>query len=218
MKTVFTYLRRWSSGVVSRVDGIVMQIENQEALVDCAISELKMKVAKAKVQLSRVARDNERLGAKVKETNALIPAWRDRAAQEPEETRALECLRRSKQATKQSLQLTERLEEQERAEANLQQDIIVIVQRLDELIEQRNTMRTRQTRAEAMVLLRGDGGQGVLEVGEILERWEMRILEDEITAGCAASSEDRFERDYASAEENQALKDELLKLRLGAKS
>jgi phage shock protein A len=190
-----------------------MQIENQEALVDCAISELKTKIAKAKVQLSRVERDNERLRAKTHETRSLVSTWRDRAKQETDENRALECLRRSKQAAEQSTQLAVRLEEHERAEACLQQDIAVIVRRLDELVEQRNTMRTRQTRAEAMVLLRGDGGQGVLEVGEILERWEMRILEDELTAGCSASGEERFERDYASAEENRALRDELARLR-----
>jgi hypothetical protein len=68
-----------------------------------------------------------------------------------------------------------------------------------------------------MVLLRGES-QGVLEVGEILERWEMRILEDEIRSGCAETSTDRFERGYSSAEESAALKEELHQLRAEAES
>lgn len=210
---MFTYLRRWTSGVVSRVDGIVMQIENQETLVDCAIGELKSKVAKAKVQLSRVSRDNEQLKAKASEMQVQAVTWRERARKEPDESRALECLRRSRHTADHASQLAGRLSEQERSEERLCADIAVIVRQLEELVEQRNTMRTRQTRAEAMVLLRGKGDQGVLEVGEILERWEMRILENEIRSGCSETSEDRFEHGYASSEEDQSLRDELSTLR-----
>lgn len=201
---MMAHFKRWTSGFVTSVDNIVVRIENQEALVESAILDLGQRVARARAQLSRVHKDGELLRRRVAEAEHEATLWRDRARTEPEQTRALECLRRAKRAAQRQAELRERTVEHEQAEARLRRDVTSIEQRLMVVREQRNTMRTRQTRAEALALLQNVQADGSYEVDQVLERWDARILETEVIAGCAEDAYDpfieRFEREEAAAD------------------
>ena len=215
---MMAHFKRWTSGLVTRVDSIVVQIENQEALVESAILDLGQRVARARAQLSRVKRDGDTLRRRVNEARNAATLWRDRARTEPDEARALECLRRAKRAAEHQRELEERAAEHERAEQRLRRDVASIEQRLGVVREQQNTMRTRQTRAEALALLRSIQGDTGYEVDQVLERWDARILETEVIAGCAEDPYDPFVERFEREEEADDLRAELETLRKGEQS
>ena len=83
-----------------------------------------------------------------------------------------------------------------------------------DLRQQRNTMRTRQSRAEAFSVAQTelDGG----EIGQIFERWETRVAETEVASGCLiAAVSDSFDEEFLDSEEAASLKLELQALKEG---
>ena len=95
-------IRLWTAGLLSRVDWMVTQVENHEALAQSAIRDVQRAAARAKVQLAKVRKDGRALRDQLAEAREAEATWRERAqrtASEDEE-RAVECLRRSKAASR----------------------------------------------------------------------------------------------------------------------
>lgn len=208
-------MNRWHSfraGLVSRVDWMVSQVENHEALAESAIRDLQRHAARAKVQLARVHADGRQLEARRDEAREAEGSWRERArkAAETDEARALECLRRAKRAGATASGLEERAEEQARIERQLGRDLARVEERLGELRIQRNRMRTRQSRAEALAAVGECESSGALD--DVFDRWETRITEREFAAGCDDGG-DRFEFVLEEEESEESLRDELALLR-----
>jgi len=204
--------KRWTHGVVASIDSLIVQVENHEAQVSSTLRELEQGVARSKVQLMRVERDGVALKQALAEETEAASRWRDRATREEQEARALECLRRHKRSQSRALELSQNQAEHARVELQLKRDIQTLEQRLFELRQQRNTMRTRQTRAEAFSVVQGSGVENG-EIGAILERWETRVAETEVASGCLLASLDSFDDEFLDAEELAALKLELSDLR-----
>jgi len=205
--------KRFTSGFLSSIDGFIAQIENHEALATSALRELEQGVGRSKVQLARVGRDGVALRQALAEEREASVRWRERAKRETEEARALECLRRAKRSDARSLELATQASEHERIEEQLKRDIQTLEQRVVELRQQRNTMRTRQSRAEALVIVQGSGGANSGEISSIFERWEERVAESEVHSGCINVSTDTLDDELTTAEEESALKLELEALR-----
>lgn len=208
-------IRRWSMSITSWVDGMLAQIENHEAAVNGAISRVRQSTARARVQLRRVERDQRVLRETLAHEQRAAELWRDRASRTGDESSALECLRRYKTAERRLASLRERLDEHERAHKELTEGVGVLSQRLGELTERKNLMRTRQSRAEAahgMVC----AGAPMGDLEDVFERWESRVGEIEIASECAEPI-DAFEREFYTAEEEAALLIELAELREGNK-
>jgi phage shock protein A len=210
---MMAHLKRWTRGVFERIDAMIVQVENHEAQVTTAIRELGHLVAKAKVQLRRVRRDGEALRAvRARELDSR-DQWRARAAREPDDGRALECLRRARQADRQVARLEARLGEHQRSEQRLCRDVDELEQRLRELIEQRNRMTTRQTRAEAMAVVQAADAslEGGLE--EVFDRWDTHVTAAEYESGCGEGPFEALEQDFQTEEEQRELTEELAELR-----
>ena len=208
--------KRFTSGFLSSIDGFIAQVENHEALATSALRELEQGVGRSKVQLARVGRDGVTLRQSLAEEREASVRWRERAKRETNETRALECLRRSKRSEARSLELEKQTADHDRIEAQLKRDVQTLEMRLVELRQQRNTMRTRQSRAEALVVVQGSGATNSSEIGDIFERWEERVAEREVMSGLVAVTTDTLEEELTSAEEVAELKLELEALRLEA--
>ncbi|MCG8592487.1 MAG: PspA/IM30 family protein [Proteobacteria bacterium] len=208
--------RRWTASLVSRVDWMVTQVENHEALVDAAIRDVRRAAARAKVQLGRVRQDGQRLRERLAQEEEAVIQWRERAQRSANEneTRALECLRRSKRAGRRVKELRSRQAQHDQTEKQLAQDVSAVEERLGALIEQRNLMRTRQSRADALSSVRGCHAQLVGDLDEVFDRWETRVTEAEFEGGCALEN-DSLEEEFLSAEEEDELRAELDELRDG---
>jgi phage shock protein A len=170
-------------------------------------------VARSKVQLMRVERDGLALKQALAEEREAGVRWRERAMREEQEPRALECLRRHKRCERRVLELAQSQAEHARIELQLKRDVQTLEQRLFELRQQRNTMRTRQSRAEAFNVVQGSGDLENGEIGAIFERWETRVAETEVQSGCLVASIDSFDEEFLDAEEAASLKLELEDLR-----
>jgi len=208
--------RIWTAGLLSRVDWMVSQVENHEALAQGAIAEVTRAAARARVQLVRVREDGARLRRQLGETHETEKLWRDRARRTAaeDEARALECLRRSKRAERRAAEMERRVDEHERAEKQLAQDVAAVDERLGQLKEKRNLLRTRESRAQALATVRSADAPFGCDVGELFDRWEAQVTEREFAGECAslATSElddDAFEDEFVTAEENENLRAEL---------
>jgi len=205
--------KRFTSGFMSSIDGFIAQVENHEALASSALRELEQGVGRSKVQLARVGRDGVALRQALTEEREASVRWRERAKREANETRALECLRRAKRSETRSAELATQTADHERVEALLKRDVQTLETRLVELRQQRNTMRTRQSRADALVIVQGNGSANSSEIGDIFERWEERVAEREVQSGLLTVTSDSLEEELTSAEEEAELKLELEALR-----
>lgn len=206
-------IKRWTHGFVASIDSMVVQVENHEALATSALRDLEQGVARSKVQLMRVERDGKALKQALSEEREAALCWRARARREDDEVRALECFRRHKRAEARALELVSSQSEHERVEQQLKRDVQTLERRLVELRQQRNTMRTRQSRAEAFSVAQGSGDTVQGEIGQIFERWESRVAETEVASGCLVASVDSFDEEFLDAEELASLKLELAALK-----
>ncbi len=206
-------IKRWTAGVSSRVDWMVSQVENQEALVNSALREARQSAARAKVQLGRVQQDGNQLRQRLQNEEQSVTTWRDRAIQtkESDENKALECLRRSKRSEQLAGQLKQRLTEHVQVEQQLAKDVRTMEEQLQALAEKRNLMRTRQSRAEAVKTIQGNADRVSTDLDDIFERWETRVTEKEFAGACSIQF-DTLEQDFVSQEEENALRDELKSL------
>jgi phage shock protein A len=205
--------KRWTHGFVASIDSMIVQVENHEAQAASALRDLEQGVARSKVQLSRVERDGRAMKQALEEEVEAAARWRDRARREEQEARALECLRRHKRAESRSRELKESFTEHERIEQQLKRDVQTLERRLLELRQQRNTMRTRQSRADAFGVAQAQGDLESSEIGQIFERWETRIAESEVQSGCLVASVDSFDEEFLDVEEAASLKLELAELK-----
>ena len=210
-------IKRWTVSVFSRIDALVAKVENHEALATEALRELQRATARANVQLKRVQRDGERQRRELSEAREAAQQWRERARRTiDDEARAMECLRRAKQAATRVSEVEARLEEHQQVEQQLQLDIRGLEERLSRLTDQRNLLRTRQSRADALGVVNGDKVQLESEVDELFDRWEMRITESEYAGGLNGAFEsgaDAFETEFADEDEARELRAELEALR-----
>jgi phage shock protein A len=205
--------KRWTHEVVASIDSMIVQVENHEALATSTLRELEQGIARSKVQLMRVERDGSALLQALAEEREAAARWRERAKREELEPRALECLRRHKRSESRVSELTHNQTEHARVEQQLKRDIQTLERRLIELRQQRNTLRTRQSRAEAFTVVQGNGDLENGEVGAIFERWESRVAETEVTSGCLVTTNDSFDEEFLGAEEAAVLKLELRELK-----
>jgi len=202
---------RWTSGFASRIDSMVKQIENHDALVSAAIRDAKEARARAKVQLARVREDGRRMQRRRAELEEGERRWRERAQRigNEDEERALECVRRMKHTKREHEQLATQATEHERLESQLTRDISGIDGRIESLVQQRNLLRTRQSRAEALAAAHQDDGRRLAEVDDILERWEIKVSVNETDVDCSLGEEDDLELELSSVEEREDLRAEL---------
>ena len=203
-------IRLWTASLVSRVDGMVTRIENHESLAASAIRDVRQAAARATVQLRRVRADGSRLRDELAARRDAEQSWKERAARvgDTDRDKAIECLRRSKRANRETVELERRLAEHERIEKQLASDVAVVEDRLSRLEDQRNVLVTRQSRAEALGTVRDAQAPGGFDVDEVFGRWETRVAEREYAGACLPRGDD-LETSFSQEEEGEALGAEL---------
>jgi phage shock protein A len=200
--------------MVAQVDHVLGQIENHEALSAAALREIESASARAHARLARVRKDGTALHQALSAAREAVGLWRERALRAGEDdSRALECLRRSKQAEHRAALLEQRAVEHDKAARELEKDVRALVERVSTLRDQHNVMRARQVRAEALASLHTSSESLGGELGAIFERWECQVAQSEFAGGCSFETEDGLDRELADEEELSSLRAELSSLR-----
>ena len=129
--------------------------------------------------------------------------------------KALECLRRAQAAQQALASLRQKQRDHEELERRLRNDLEKVEERVDELRDQRNLLRTRQSRAEALSSVQSALGPGSLDLEDLVDRWETKIVELESTGAASdltLSSTDRFENQFLETEQEALLEAQLAEL------
>ena len=207
-------LRRITTSISASFDWMISQVENHESLVNAAISEVNEAAARAAVQHKRVQADGLAMRRKLEDLRSNAELWSDRAVKVAtlDQARALECLRRKKKSEREIAELEEQERQHAKLEKQLSADLQAIRERTEVLKKQRNLLRTRQSRAEALKLVQAEEPRLFGELDEILSRWETKVTEYEYVAGVYAEQSDDLEAEFLSSEEEGALKEELSQL------
>jgi phage shock protein A len=200
--------KRLISSIQGQFDSIVSKIENHDAIVEAAIREVETAAAKARVSLKRVQRDSTDMQNRSCQIEKDIEQWKHRAKElaDNDEAKALECIRRAKHAQRELKIAHEQLSAQQLLEAQLNSDILKIQDKLRDLKVQRNILKTREHRAQALHTIGYDESSRLLELRDIIDRWEAKITAHEIGADISCGSQDSFVDEFVSNEEEKQLK------------
>jgi phage shock protein A len=203
-------LTRITATLTGKVEEMVAQVENHEAIVAVALKDTRAAVAKAKIRLDRVHKDGESLQKKQQEATQMQTVWEERARNiaAEDEAKALECMARRNHCREQAVQLHTMLTRHAEMESKLTEEVRHMEQRLAQLTQQQNLMRSRQSTAEAMRIISQIENHSGNGIEDIFDRWEIRIAEAEYSSG-TSSEVDTLERSFAKTEHNDQLKADL---------
>lgn len=211
------FVKRVRASLAARVDQLVGEIENHEAVIEAGIRDRRRAYAQAKIRLGRLRQEGEHLRRRIERCRSEASAWRDRALRSEDEEAGLECMRRYKRAAEQGHALTETLGPHAEVERRLAREIERMHQRVLTLEHRRHLLRSREAAADAAVRIRVNAPDTSLDLEDALERWEVRVVEGEL--GCDAGPEgDSFEASFLAEEERTALRTELAALKAGAQA
>lgn len=207
-------IRRWTAGLVTSFDSMISQVENHEALVNASIKEVQQAGARAKVQIGRVRTDGQMMRRRLSELKNQEEQWTERALRTAaiDEAKAVQCVKRKKRIEREIAELETQILGHNKLEKQLSSDLALIDDKLTRLRQQRNLLRTRQSRAEALKTLQQDDSGIISEIDDIFERWEIKVAEYEAGAQAPMRGADELEQDFATEEEREELKTALQEL------
>lgn len=199
-------LKRWSLSIISSVDRIASQFENHDALVESVLKEMHDARGRARAQLARVHADGERLKARAAELEKQAAQWQDRARRtaESDKERAIECLKRFRNAQQEAAQVRAQEKEHQSVEQQLRKDLDAIDERLKRLKAQRNVLRTREARTEALRLGQAADTSLISDVDEIFTRWESQVARYEFDTELTPAA-DTLQEEFVTQEERAEL-------------
>lgn len=209
-----TLINRLYATMSASVDRVVSEIENHDAVIESAIRDNQKSLARAKVRFNRLQADGRRLRQRLDQLRTAEQQWASRARDnaEGDEQIALQCLKKRRVCRKQISGLEETLASHTDAENRLSRDMSTVEERLRDINQQRNLMRTRESTAEAMRTFNAIQGYCSVNIDDSFEKWETRILEAELSGGELSDTDDLEER-FIEEEELENLRYELDELK-----
>ena len=202
--------RRITTTVTSSVDKAVSKVENHDAIINAALRDTQQAAARARVRLERVRKDGNQLKNRRNELDLAVTRWTERAKRigTTDEAKALECLRRRKDCETQLRNLRESIDKHDALENRVAEQVKKIQERVQEISQQRNMMRSRQSVAEAMRAVHNVEGVSYGEIEDTFDRWEINLGETEILMD-ASTATDPLDTEFLSEEDTAELRAEL---------
>lgn len=208
-----SFIKRSFSGLYARIDQMVGEIENHDALIQAAIREQKQKLSSAKVQLRRLSENEKKTREQLAQATANAKLWAQRAVNEAQsnEQQALLCLQRREKTQQQAQRLETMCLEYQNGIARMRQDIGQCEQDLQTMTQKHQLLKARQTTADAMSMIERGTSLDTQELDTSFDRWETRIAQNEFGTE-SYSDTDFLEQEYLEAEQAERLRQELASL------
>ncbi|GAB1264366.1 hypothetical protein NBRC116493_12140 [Aurantivibrio infirmus] len=208
-----TLLKRTFSSLYAKIDLLVGEIENHDALIQAAIVEQKKKISAAKVQSRRLKNSEQALREQIAQLSINERRWTQRAVKEASrnEAQALACLQRRQDNRSQLVKLNQMRDEYQQSIRRMSENITQCEEDLNAMIQKHEMLRARQSTAEAMQLIDQQGNLILGEVENSFDRWEIKISQGE-TLVDPAIDVDELEQEYLSEENELQLRSELAEL------
>jgi len=211
--------KRLSATFVSQLDQVVGEIENHDAVVQATLSEQGRKVAKAKVRLARLRRDEAKQQEQLQSMQEEEFRWAERAIEsaKSDEAKALECIRRRQQCRNQAARMVQSLEQYRTTIEKLNSEISDCEVQLREMAQKHNLMQARLSSAEARTAVSHHGDDSLQQVEDVFDRWEIQISQQEMLSD-DADPMDSLECEFIQKENEAVLRNELTALLTEEKS
>lgn len=206
-------LKRLSTTFVSRIDAVVGEIENHHAVIQATLTDMRKKVAEARVRLGQVHREEARLKQRMQtqEENACL--WQKRAleAASHDESKALDCIQRSRQCQREQVRLEQVIQQYQQTAARLAGDIESSELRLAEMKQKATLLRARQSANSARSITSNVDNVKVDLMDDTFERWEINVSQAEMALE-TYDAIDPLEQEFVKQEESEDLRAELAEL------
>lgn len=201
-------------------ESAVARFENHEAITESALRKIRETVSEARVRHNRVVRDGEAIRQTIASLNEQIEQWTERArlSAADDESRALACLDRRAVCRTQLTYANESLTQHFALESQTKDRLEQMQRRLEQIILQRNQLRSRDSMAKATQALNSvDGAAPSAGINELFERWEVSIGESEIHNEVHGAPADALMHEFDTQERQMNLQRELAELKGGQK-
>jgi len=210
---MISIFKRLSTTVFSRIDQVVSEIENHDAVIQANLDEMRKKVAEAKVRLNQVHREKEQLKRQGEELQENTRRWQQRAIEcsNADEKRALECISRSHACEQKNATLQQAINQYSQTADKLERDVETSEQRLAEMKQKLTLMRARQSTNSAVNATSDINHKVENQLDETFERWEINISQAEMMVD-QPEPVDLLERNFLNQEKEENLRKELAEL------
>ena len=198
-------LKRLVASVSAGFEDFVAQVENHEAVADCMIEDVRHAAARVRVQTARVQSQITRLQRERADLDTERERWNARAVAlaVTDEAKALECVRRSRQADTRLMAVEAQLSEHLRLADDLTSRLRELEERLNELQLRKTALSSRSARARSF---KSTSAAGCEVVEGAFDRWEAAVLADEYRGEVVLTGPDSLEREFREQEETVELK------------
>jgi len=202
--------KRLSATLVSRIDQVVGEIENHDAVIQATLNDMRKRIAEAKVRLGQVHREKEHLQQQGQELQENARRWQQRAIEcsASDETKALKCVSRSRFCEQKEARLQQAIDQYRQTADKLGRDIDSSEQRLAEMKQKLTLMRARQSTSSAVNATSETNNNMGNPLDETFDRWEINISQTEMIVD-QHESMDLLERDFINREKEEDLRQEL---------
>jgi len=194
----------------SRIDQVVGEIENHDAVVQATVTEMRKKVAAAKVRLGNVRREQKRLQEQITTELANAERWRRRAVESASsnEAKALECVSRARHCEQMVGRLREAEQQYAQAAEKLAGDILAAEQRMTDVKQKLALMRARESTSSALAATSQSGEHASQLLEDTFDRWEINISQAEMAVD-RHDVVDVIEHEFIQKEQDEELRAEL---------
>ncbi len=174
---------------------------------------MRKKVAEAKVRLSQVHGEKNRLEQQGRELQENARLWQQRAIEcaDADEEKALECVRRNRFCEQKNARLQQAINQYVQTADKLGRDIESSEQRLVEMKQKLTLMRARQSTTSAVSATTEMTNHVENQLDETFERWEINISQAEMLVDHPESA-GLLEHDFLTQEKEEDLRKELRQL------
>ena len=195
----------------------VRRFENHDAIAETSLAHARQALCKANQRYHRLQNSGDDLRTRLADKQTEAEQWTTRACKSAstDESRALECLALRKRCHEQIHQLEQSLVKHETLEDQLCTQLKTMQSRLEQMSDQRNEMRSRESMAEAVQVMDRIDSTGADSVDAVFERWEMSIADTEIRREIhtdLTSTKPPLQRELEAEEREEDLRDELAEL------
>ena len=216
-----SFVKRLSSSIFAKVDRVVGEIENHDALIQASITDQRKKLASAKVQLARLQNHQRRVEQQLEKVLQEEKRWGERAvtAAASDEKRALACMQQRHRIGEQAAQLEQARQQYQQAAIKMEEDVNRCDSKILEMSRKHALMRSRQSSAEALGSVAQSASTRVDDLEGSFDRWEVKISQEEMEAELVSetnmdpfAANSALEQEYQSQEREDELREELAAL------
>lgn len=209
-------LKRIKIALSANVEGFINEVENQQAIIEAAIKEVKSSLLQINIQINNTEREINSDNKKYKEIEDSIKLWTKRAKEtySTDKTQAMDCTRRVVSKKKELTHIEFNISESKKAHNLLNLDKDLVVKKLQEIQTKQSLMISRESKNDALYS-GGVNGANNDFIEDVFNRWDDKLVKNETYSNNVdelAQKKDCLEEHFINQEEEKFLEEEFKRI------